>query len=262
EEAWMTDPIVPCRWVLTTAALLLACCIVGGSANADEPPVPDMRVPAGAAAIEQTVQGTGEPPRLVARFDGLGHGFVGPQGSAVLRNPSDNSLAVGPDHIVQIVNTRMAVFTRKGQVYGETGRALYGPVETRNVFRDFGGPCEEINNGDAVVRYDQLAERWLIVMPIFRRLPPRDDEPPVPRPGEPASYSLPGRPHQPGPARMLFQPEAPPPAEEQQARESARPEPRKDGGFAMCYAISTTPDPLGPYYRYEFVRPLFPDYPR
>jgi hypothetical protein len=30
----------------------------------------------------------------------------------------------------------------------------------------------------------------------------------------------------------------------------------------MCYAVSTGPDPFGPYYRYEFVRPLFPDYPR
>ena len=30
----------------------------------------------------------------------------------------------------------------------------------------------------------------------------------------------------------------------------------------MCYAISTTPDPLGPYFRYAFERPLFPDYPR
>jgi hypothetical protein len=26
--------------------------------------------------------------------------------------------------------------------------------------------------------------------------------------------------------------------------------------------LSTGPDPFGPYYRYEFVRPLFPDYPR
>jgi hypothetical protein len=30
----------------------------------------------------------------------------------------------------------------------------------------------------------------------------------------------------------------------------------------MCYAISTGSDPMGPYYRYEFLRPLFPDYPR
>ena len=30
----------------------------------------------------------------------------------------------------------------------------------------------------------------------------------------------------------------------------------------MCYAVSIGADPFGPYYRYEFVRPLFPDYPR
>ncbi|MEO9225588.1 MAG: hypothetical protein ABI328_04350, partial [Gemmatimonadaceae bacterium] len=29
-----------------------------------------------------------------------------------------------------------------------------------------------------------------------------------------------------------------------------------------CYAVSTSPNPMGSYYRYEFVRPLFPDYPR
>ena len=30
----------------------------------------------------------------------------------------------------------------------------------------------------------------------------------------------------------------------------------------MCYAISSGHDPFGPYFRYEFLRPLFPDYPR
>jgi hypothetical protein len=30
----------------------------------------------------------------------------------------------------------------------------------------------------------------------------------------------------------------------------------------MCYAVSTSPDPMGSYYRYEFLRALFPDYPR
>ena len=30
----------------------------------------------------------------------------------------------------------------------------------------------------------------------------------------------------------------------------------------MCYAVSAGADPLGAYYRYEFMRPLFPDYPR
>jgi hypothetical protein len=30
----------------------------------------------------------------------------------------------------------------------------------------------------------------------------------------------------------------------------------------MCYALSQGADPAGPFYRYEFKRPLFPDYPR
>ena len=30
----------------------------------------------------------------------------------------------------------------------------------------------------------------------------------------------------------------------------------------MCYAVSAGADPLGPYFRYAFERPLFPDYPR
>ncbi len=62
----------------------------------------------------------------------------------------------------------MAIFTKKGRVFDVSGRALYGPVNTNNVFKGFGGQCEALNNGDAVVRYDQLAGRWLIVMPLFR----------------------------------------------------------------------------------------------
>jgi hypothetical protein len=146
---------------------------------------------------------------VLASFDGLGVGFVGPQGAPSLRNPSDNSLAVGPNHIVQIVNSHFAVFSKRGAMYATTGRVLYGAVQTNSIWRGFGGQCENRNNGDAVVRYDQLAHRWLYVMPIFRR-PPGDST----------------------------------------------------GPYSMCYAVSTGEDPLGPYYRYEYKRPLFPDYPR
>lgn len=58
--------------------------------------------------------------------------------------------------MVQIVNSRMAIFTKRGLRFTDTGRVLYGPVNTNNVFRGFGGSCEARNNGDAVVRYDQL----------------------------------------------------------------------------------------------------------
>jgi hypothetical protein len=155
-----------------------------------------------AVDVEQKAQGGRPAAKTVTSFDGLGVGFEGPQGPAAGRNPSDNSLAVGPDRIVQIVNSRMAVFDKQGKV-------LYGAAPTNTIFKDFGGVCEARNNGDAVVRYDQLAGRWLYVMPIFTRIAERPDEP-----------------------------------------------------YSMCYALSTGPDPLGPYYRYEFRRKLFPDYPR
>ena len=217
------------------------------------------------ASVEQTKHGTKPPPKIVVSFDGLGEGFEGPQGTARLRNPSDNSLAVGPNHIVQIVNTRMAVFTKKGKRFDRTGEVLYGPVPTNNVFRGFPGAAAEINNGDAVVRYDQLADRWLIVMPIFRRLPPRDQEPPPPEAGVPAHRSRPGVERQPGPAEPLFQPPASSAEDVHRGRRRRRGPGRPSdpqGSYAMCYAVSTSPDPLGSYYRYEFVRPLFPDYPR
>lgn len=218
-----------------------------------------------AAAVEQTSPGRRPPAALAAAFDGLGEGFVGPQGSATGRNPSDNSLAVGPDHIVQIVNSRMAIFTKKGSRFSETGRALYGPVPTNNVFRGFGGPCEARPNGDAVVRYDQLADRWLIVMPLFSRAPLREHEPAPGRAGEPARHSEIGHPGQPGPAARLYEPPAADPstvpAEPRRSGPRTRPAPEK-GSYGMCYALSVGADPFGPYYRYYFIRPLFPDYPR
>jgi hypothetical protein len=222
--------------------------------------------PPGAAAIEQLTAGSKPGPTLAASFDGLGVGFDGPQGPATLRNPSDNSLAVGPNHVVQIVNTRMAIFTKKGKEFDTTGKILYGAVETRNVFKDFGGPCEERNNGDAVVRYDQLANRWLIVMPIFSRIPDQIDEREAPAADRPARRSERGKDGQPGQPEKLYQPAPPPPADTvQRPRDSTarrRTPPATTGSYAMCYAVSTTADPFGSYYRYEFIRPLFPDYPR
>src|SRR5262245_25966605 len=155
--------------LVTVAALVAPASRYTARQNPAAPVTPPvMTSPPGAAAVEQRSQGSLQGAALVASFDGLGVGFEGPQGAATLRNPSDNSLAVGPDYIMQTVNTRMAIFTKKGRKYDASGKVLYGPVPTNTVFKGFGGACEATNNGDAVVRYDQLADRWLIVMPIFR----------------------------------------------------------------------------------------------
>ncbi|MFZ0700244.1 MAG: hypothetical protein WAN10_01660 [Candidatus Acidiferrales bacterium] len=208
-------------------------------------PAPPPTITAAGAAVEQTSQGQQPPVPVLDSFDGLGAGFKGPQsaqGPAFFRNPSDNSLAVGPNHIVQIVNTRIAIYTKKGARYDNTGNVLYGPVPTNAIFAGFGAVCEERDNGDAVVRYDQLANRWLIVMPIFSPIPAAEGHKRGARTGEPAK---------PGHASIPGAPGAPP-ANPAQAQ----------GPYAMCYAVSTSSDPLGTYYRYAFERDLFPDYPR
>jgi len=213
--------------------------------------------------IEQTSQGTRPPATLVTSFDGLGVGFEGPHGNPLGRNPSDNSLAVGPNHVFQIVNSRFAIFDK-------TGKVLYGSAPTNTLFKGFGGTCEARNNGDGVVRYDQLANRWLVVMPIFRRAPERADQPPVWTARDQAWEAPPGVAGQPGAAAKLFVPPpapptpaapAAPPSQPPGAGRGQQPPPEK-GPYSICYAISTSPDPLGAWYRYEFLRPLFPDYPR
>ena len=235
------------------------CCLVSSGKSVFSLQSQPLDTPVAGMAVEQRSPGTRSPAQLAESFDGLGFGFEGPQGKANLRNPSDNTIAVGPDHIVQIVNSRMAVFTKKGKRFDSTGKVLYGPVVTNAVFAGFGGQCEARNNGDAVVRYDQLARRWLIVMPIFARGPVRPDQPPVWKSGDAAQLSPPGRPTQPGLPFKLVPPPVPNPTINPNR---AAPATQGQGPFSICYAVSTSEDPLGQYYRYEFLRPLFPDYPR
>ena len=211
------------------------------------PPAPSVpAIPAAGAAVEQDSQGERPPLPALESFDGLGAGFKGARsgnGRVFFRNPSDNSLAVGPNHIVQIVNSRLAVYSKKGSRFDNTGTVLYGPVPTNTIFAGFGGVCQDRNNGDAVVRYDQLANRWLIVMPIF--------SPILPKPPRTHGASQSGVPAKPGQASVPGPPAAPP-----VNPSAAHPT------YAMCYAVSTTSDPVGKYYRYAFQRNLFPDYPR
>jgi hypothetical protein len=230
-----------------------------------------------AADVEQRVQGTRPAATIVESFDGLGAGFTGPQGTTRFNNPSDNSLAVGPDHIVQIVNSRTAIFTRKGKKFDTTGRVLYGPVVTNNVFKGFTGNCEARSSGDAVVRYDQLADRWLIILPLFSRGPVRPDQPTGTHPTDPPAVSVIGVAGQPNGASQLLPPPpppapAPPPASGTppatpnrgagQGRAGGQQQQGPQGPYSMCYAVSTSSDPMGSYYRYEFLRAYFPDYPR
>jgi hypothetical protein len=221
------------------------------------------------SGVEQTSPGSRPAAQLVESFDGLGAGL---NGGTAPRNPSDNSLAIGPNHIIQTVNSQLVVFTKRGKQFDTTGRVLYGPIATNTAFAGLGGVCEARPNGDAVVRYDQLAARWLIVMPIFRRLEPvphqphsdvtdqlrHDGTPAATRLAAPGQLATPGVAAQPGKAARFGTPLPAPATARGQGSAAAS----ASGTYAICYAVSATDDPLGPYYRYAFERPLFPDYPR
>src|SRR6185437_2605268 len=69
--------------------------------------------------------------------------------------PPDPNGDVGPNQYVQIVNQQFAVFSK-------TGSVLYGPANTGTLWQGFGGGCQTNNDGDATVKYDRLADRWVI----------------------------------------------------------------------------------------------------
>lgn len=79
-------------------------------------------------------------------FDGLGA-----NGSA----PSDANMAVGPNHIVQMVNTEWAVYDKTGHIFAGFPKTL------GSIWNALGAPCNG-NGGDPVVQYDKVANRWLL----------------------------------------------------------------------------------------------------
>jgi hypothetical protein len=54
-----------------------------------------------------------------------------------------------------MVNTVFAIYDKQGNL-------LAGPSPINTLWSGFGGPCETENNGDPIVRYDHLADRWLL----------------------------------------------------------------------------------------------------
>jgi hypothetical protein len=104
----------------------------------------------------QSSEGDAASPGIATNFLGLGQGFKGPQGSFNVRySPPDANGDVGPNHFVQIVNARLAVFSKDGTV-------LLGPIKASQLFQGFDSPCAKYDSGDGTVKYDRLADRWIV----------------------------------------------------------------------------------------------------
>src|SRR6266550_2940222 len=79
--------------------------------------------------------------------------------------PPDSDGDVGPNHYVEAINSAFAVFDK-------TGNMLVGPVTYNSFFAPLvGTPCQNQNDGDPFVMYDQLADRWVISDFAFPGLP-------------------------------------------------------------------------------------------
>ncbi|HEU4734318.1 MAG TPA: proprotein convertase P-domain-containing protein [Kofleriaceae bacterium] len=103
--------------------------------------------------VVQAAIGTGPNiPSTTANFEGMGTGLTG---FTVQSAPPDTDGDIGPNHYVQIVNSGVTIFSR-------AGAKLLGPVNTNTFWNGFAGACATTNDGDGVVRYDRIADRWVI----------------------------------------------------------------------------------------------------
>jgi len=105
-------------------------------------------------ALQSRVAGPSLMPSPIQSFEGTSNrsnldvfgGFV---------NPPDTNGDVGPSRYVQTVNLLV-------QIFNKSGTSLGAPFAMSQLFTGTGGQCAIHDDGDPVVLYDHLADRWLL----------------------------------------------------------------------------------------------------
>jgi Carboxypeptidase regulatory-like domain/Kelch motif len=90
-------------------------------------------------------------PGTTLNFDGISF-----PGVNCFCAPPDTNGEVGSTQYMQIVNTAIQVFDKA------TGASVLGPESIETLWNGFGGVCQNNGEGDPVVLYDQLANRWVV----------------------------------------------------------------------------------------------------
>ncbi|MGB2953334.1 MAG: hypothetical protein WBB74_08065, partial [Gaiellaceae bacterium] len=114
-------------------------------------PVPGIGTPFDPAL--QSQPGAAAAPTAGAGFEGVGAGLPG---FTVDSAPPDTNGDVGPNQYFQLVNSGFAIFNKS------SGAVVYGPVATNTLWAGFGGGCQTNNDGDGTVKYDRIANRWIV----------------------------------------------------------------------------------------------------
>jgi hypothetical protein len=119
-------------------------------------PLRRIPLPPGLVPLEEdpVLQRTTIPatPTAGLSFEGLGQGQYG---FSVTSAPPDTNGTVGATQYVQWVNTSFAIFNKS------TGALISGPTAGNTLWSGFGGGCQSNNDGDPIVLYDKLANRWI-----------------------------------------------------------------------------------------------------
>jgi len=113
------------------------------------------RVPRNPLEKDPVVQTTTAP---TVGMPPVGASFEGMENNQACNGciPPDPNGAVGPNHYVQMVNSSFAIYSKAG--------ALLSAPKTINTLWSAtpNAICATHNNGDPIVIYDQLADRWLL----------------------------------------------------------------------------------------------------
>ena len=161
---FMVSPFV---WMMGAAASAQTLSVTYPSASALTPPlsqIPDGPKPvgntehmhrpvpshAGRGGGQDTAVQTSAGP-LINATGGVSFDGAGANGYA----PSDNNIAVGPNHVFVAVNSVYQIFTK-------TGASVVGPKTLSSLWTGVGGGCATANAGDVVVQYDMPADRWVL----------------------------------------------------------------------------------------------------
>lgn len=130
-----------------------------GPSGTNQPAAAPSVVSPTSTMFNQTTNGT-LPATVSADYPGLGTGF---NGTWVVQGllPPDTTMAVGNNQIVQWVNIKLTILNKS------TGNPLLGGagyVNANQIWSGLGGGsvCAAQNQGDPIVQYDRLTNRWFL----------------------------------------------------------------------------------------------------
>lgn len=121
-----------------------------------EPEIP-LKGRAGQAVHRSTLQGPSAPmPDPIRTFAGLGFYDTCTGGQCGAGWPPDTNGDVGPNHYIQAVNTAFGIYSKAGAPLASTTfNSLWSGANT-------GTPCDNLHDGDPVVIYDPMGDRWFV----------------------------------------------------------------------------------------------------